>query len=274
MLQRPKHEDLVLKHVIMKAFATICALGLIPGAPAYAAEEQAPFRDDFDRLDTERWYISDGWSNGDWMACTWSQDMVAVEEGALKLTLSTAPQGGDNSLCAEIQTHATYLYGTFEARMRTEAASGVNANIFTYIGPTHGESHNEIDVEILTRNTREVQFATHLEDRPTYSHVATLPDGETTDAEFHTYSFTWEPDRVRWYIDGVLANELTGADVPQVAQKIYLSHWNTTIMTDWMGEFVDPGRPLVLDVDWVAYTPLGTECQFEGSVLCAQGTGE
>ena len=51
-------------------------------------------------------------------------------------------------------------------------------------------------------------------------------------------------------------------------QKILLSHWNTRTLTDWMGPFEDPGRPIVMDVDWVAYTPQGAGCLHEGSVLC------
>ncbi len=244
------------------------------GVPTPAVAEQAAFHDDFDSLDTERWYISDGWSNGDWMACTWSREMLAVQEGVLTMTISSAPLDENGHLCAEIQSHQVYLYGTFEARIQTDNASGANANLFTYIGPTHGEAHNEIDIEILTRDTRKVQFATHLEDRPSYTRMVSLPDGEATDTTFHTYSFVWEPGRVRWYIDGVLADELTGADVPAVAQKIYLSHWNSRTLVDWMGEFVDPGRPLDMRVDWVAYTPPGGTCQFEQSVLCTDGVGQ
>lgn len=257
-------------------------LGLAVGWPIPAVVAQEAFRDDFLQLDTERWYISDGWSNGDWQACTWSSDMVSVEDGMLRLTLApsdnaaaAAPAGVKTPyLCGEIQTNDIFHYGTYEARIRTDAASGVNSAFFTYIGPVHEQSHNEIDVEILTRNTRRVEFNTYRDGAPAYGTAVPIPDGSTTDSEFHTYAFIWEKEQLRWYVDGMLLHEATGSNLPELAQKIYLSQWNTLTLTDWMGEFVDPGRPLVMEIDWVAYTPLGADCQVEGSILCEDGVSD
>ncbi len=236
--------------------------------PAALAAEPAAFRDDFDSLDTGRWYISDGWSNGDWQACTWSRDKAVVENGVLRLRLADAPDGSGGQLCGEVQTNDRFLYGTFEARIRTDAASGVNAAFFTYIGPVHEQPHDEIDVEILTRDPSQVHFNTYRDGEPGDLRAVALPNAGSADSDFHTYSFVWEEDRLRWYVDGNLMHEAGGADLPRAAQKIYLSHWNTLTLTDWMGEFVDPGRPLDMEVDWVSYTPLGADCPFEGSVAC------
>lgn len=251
-----------------------CAILLALAAPAALAAEAAAFRDDFASLDPDRWYVSDGWSNGDWQACTWSRDMAVVEDDVLSLRLVAAPEGlADGSkdyLCGEVQTNERFLYGTFEARIRTDAASGVNAAFFTYIGPVHEQPHDEIDVEVLTRNPREVQFNTYRDGEPRHGRTVALPDGGSAEDDFHVYAFVWEPDRLRWYVDGTLMHEARGDDLPRSAQKIYLSHWNTSTLTDWMGEFVDPGRPLDMEIDWVSYTPLGAGCPFEGSVACLE----
>jgi endo-1,3-1,4-beta-glycanase ExoK len=238
-------------------------------APEDAAAQDVGFLDAFDALDTGRWYVSDGWSNGDWQACTWSQRMVSVKEGVLELTLAPTEAGADTYLCGEVQTNEQFGYGTFEARLRTDRASGVNAAFFTYIGPVHDRTHEEIDVEILTRDTSRFEVNTYRDGQSAGGQAVPLPT--SADAEFHTYSFIWEPDGLRWYLDGALVHEVTGADLPQPPQKIYLSHWNSRTFTDWMGPFTDPGRPLTLSVDWVAYTPPGAGCQFEGSVLCVPG---
>lgn len=246
-----------------------CAAALLLLAPAALAAEPAAFRDDFTSLDLDRWYISDGWSNGDWQACTWSRDMAIVEDGILRLRLAATPDGSGH-LCGEVQTDDRFLYGTFEARIRTEAASGVNAAFFTYIGPVHEQPHDEIDVEVLTRDPGRVQFNTYRDGEPAHGLTVDLPDRGSAASDFHVYAFVWEEDRLRWYVDGVLLHEARGSDLPRSAQKIYLSHWNTLTLTDWMGEFVDPGRPLDMEVDWVSYTPLGADCLFEGSVACLE----
>lgn len=45
----------------------------------------ASFFDDFTTFDMDRWYISDGWSNGDHQNCVWSESAVVHEKGLLGL---------------------------------------------------------------------------------------------------------------------------------------------------------------------------------------------
>lgn len=227
-----------------------------------------PFATDFARpLVAREWLVSDGWSNGDWHGCTWSRRMVTRRDNALVLSIAEDPANPGDWLCGEIQLQARFLYGTFEARIRTDRASGANAALFTYIGPVHGQTHQEIDVEILTRDTSRFQVGTYIDGVPQEGGaVIALP--ARADADFLTYSFIWEPARIRWFVEGELVHEMTGETVPQVAQKIYLSHWNTETLTDWMGVWSDPGRPLEMHVDWLAYTPYGMGCVHDGSVLC------
>ncbi|WP_176556233.1 family 16 glycosylhydrolase [Rubellimicrobium rubrum] len=247
----------------------LALFGPLPLVAQDAPSTQA-FREDFSApLDPARWYVSDGWSNGGWMACTWASRMVDVTDGVLRLTLSPAEAGSEDWLCAEVQTQARYHYGTYEARIRTDEGSGVNAAFFTYIGPVHEQPHDEIDVEILTRDTGSFDVNTYKDGEPHYG--ATVPLRISSNSDFHTYSFVWEPDKIRWFVDGELVHTAAGPDLPQTPQKIYLSHWNSRTLTDWMGPFVDPQRPLVMQVDWLSYTPPDQDCQFEASLLCQPG---
>jgi len=224
------------------------------------------FFDPFDAVSSKRWYISEGWSNGSWQNCTWSRRAITLEDSTLRLLFLPAAKGSSEpQLCGEVQTKPRFLHGTFEARIKTDRASGVNAAFFTYIGPVHEKPHDEIDVEILTRDTGQVFFNTYRSGQAGKSVTSPLP--VPADSAFQTYSFIWEPDRIRWFVDGILMHEST-TDVPVTPQKIYLSHWGSDTLTDWMGPFTPPDRPLVMEVDWVAYTPLGALCQFPESVLC------
>ena len=73
----------------------------LPGLPR-AGETGASFFEDFNVLDYGRWYVSDGWSNGDWMNCTWSRGAVSVSDGLLRLSFMKSPRRSNVFLCGEI----------------------------------------------------------------------------------------------------------------------------------------------------------------------------
>jgi endo-1,3-1,4-beta-glycanase ExoK len=237
--------------------AAICLAGPALAEPA--------FLDGFDTLDEGRWMISDGWSNGDWMNCTWSRDAVVLRDG--HLVLQVLPDGPTH-LCGEIQSRAQFGHGTFEVRMRTGTGSGLNAAFFTYIGPVHGRAHHEIDVEILLRDTARATFNTFVEGAEFNGGSAPL-DGRS-DAAFHTYAFTWGPASITWYVNGAEVHRTApGTRIPEAPQKIYASLWSSASFPDWMGPFDASALPASAEIDWIAFTPLGAPCAFEASVLCA-----
>ncbi|TKA95176.1 glycosyl hydrolase family protein [Cereibacter changlensis] len=241
------------------------ALALLLSTPL-AAAESGSFFDPFDRLSQSRWFVSDGWTNGEHQNCTWARRAVGLTDGVLRLTYIPDPKGQNANLCSEIQTNAVFSHGTYEARMKTDhRQSGLNAAFFTYIGPVHKKPHDEIDFEILTRNTSSVDVNTYVSGKPQNGRKVALPT--PSDQDFHIYSFTWEPDRLRWYIDGKLMHEAT-ENLPVTPQKIFFSHWSTDRLTEWMGPFMAPAEPVALEVDWVAFTKTGEPCQFPDSVLC------
>jgi endo-1,3-1,4-beta-glycanase ExoK len=247
------------------SFRTIPIAAFVSASLATMAASQESFHEDFDGLDRDRWYISDGWTNGPHQACQWSSGAVEIRDGSLILSLLGTDDADRPWICGEIQTEERFRHGTFEARIRTDRGSGVNAAFFTYIGEVHKRPHGEIDVEILTRDTGIVEFNTFVAGEMLNGGEARIDP--PADEAFHHYAFTWDEDSIRWYVDGELKHEAPGTDLTD-AQKIYLGHWNTEVLTDWMGDFEDPGRPLEMHVDWVAWTAPGEGCQFAASILC------
>lgn len=239
-------------------------------APALA--QGSAFFDDFDQLDLSRWYVSDGWSNGAHQNCTWSSDQVTASNGLLRIGFAPLPKGDRNYRCGEVQTRTAYGFGTYEARLKTPAGSGLNAAFFTYIGPQQGKPHDEIDFEILLRDTGKVDTTTFVNgisgDGQTgsgQSHVLPHP----SDSDFVTFAFTWAPDELRYYIDGALVRTMTDpATIPGNPQRIFFSLWGSDTLTDWMGPFAAVEAPIAMEVDWVAFTPLGAGCAFNASILC------
>ena len=256
----------------MRNLAKLIMLGatLAPAVPVHA--QQAAFLDDFDRLDTSRWYVSDGWSNGAHQNCTWSADQVWARDGLLQVGFAPLPKGDRQYRCGEIQTRQALGFGTYEARLKTPSGSGLNAAFFTYIGPQQGKPHDEIDFEILLRDTSHVDTTTFVngvsgdgEIGSGQSHA--LPHG--SDEDFVTFAFNWEPDRLRFYINGQLVRTMEDpSTIPSNAQRIFFSLWGSDTLTDWMGTFAPVTGPIAMQVDWVAFTPLGGDCAFDASILC------
>jgi endo-1,3-1,4-beta-glycanase ExoK len=242
---------------------------LLAGITIGASPGEAPsFRDDFDRFDRARWYVADGWANGKHQNCTWSKRQLQLADGVLTLSFEKRDTKDRQYACAEIQSHKRFSYGTYEARLKTDVGSGINAAFFTFIGPTQGEPHDEIDFEVLTRDTSKVSVNTFVGGKP--KHGAEVDVAGGTDADFNDYAFVWEKDRLRWYVNGELKHEAKSpAELPSRPQKIFFSLWGSDTLDDWMGVFADPGRKLTMQVDWVAFTALGEECQFPESVACS-----
>lgn len=252
------------------AFVLVVLGGLIAGpAPSRSEEIQsAPsFVDDFSKFDRSRWYIADGWSNGAFQNCIWSKNLVKLSDGMLTLGFEKRKLKDRDFACAEIQTKQRFGYGTYEARMKTDTGSGLNAAFFSYIGPSDKQPWDEIDFEILTKDTSKVQVNAYIAGKGKNEKLVDVEGG--ADKAFNDYAFVWEKDRLRWYVNGKLVNTITDpAKLPTHAQKIFFSLWGSDTMKGWMGPFSDPGRKLTMQVDRVAFTALGQPCQFPESLAC------
>lgn len=215
-----------------------------------------PFVDRFDRTNIAgRWFVSDGWSNGKWMANDWRRGAVEAGKGQMALNLKRAPRGSDYALMSgEVRTHDFMRYGYFEVRMRVPRGTGTVSGVFTYADRTKGVKPNEIDIEILGKNTRAAELTIHENGRST-SKIVTLPFDASEG--FHTYGFDWQPEYVRWYVDGVLAHQETGTAARNLVrpQQLILNLWGSRELKAWVGPLDIKQGPWRLDFSCVAHAP-------------------
>lgn len=249
----------------------LAATGLVTvAAPQVSADEKplgTSFVETFDRLDRKRWDVSDGWSNGAHQNCTWSKRQVAVADGILKLRFIRQKAKDRDYSCAEIQTKPRFGYGTFEVRMKAAKGAGLNSAMFTYIGPMHKQPWDEIDFEVLGKNPSEVQLNQYVNGKGGNEKLAPVAGG--ADQGFNDYAFVWEKDRLRYFINGQLVHTVDDpTKIPSHPAKIMLSLWGSDTLKAWLGAFADPGTAMV-EVDRIAYTAPGDECQFPQSVVCS-----
>jgi endo-1,3-1,4-beta-glycanase ExoK len=237
---------------------------------AQAAEVKTgkSFVENFDRLDRDRWFVSDGWTNGEHQNCTWSKDQVRLADGILRLGFANEKLKERDHVCGEVQTNQRFGYGTYEIRMKAAAGSGLNTGFFSYIGPVQKQPHDEIDFEVLGKDPSKVQINQFVNGKSVGDAKLVEVSGGA-DQGFHDYAFVWEKDAIRWYVDGKQVGEATDpAKLPTHPSKIFVSLWGSDTLSDWMGPFAAPTAPVAAEVDRVAFTALGDPCQFPESVAC------
>jgi endo-1,3-1,4-beta-glycanase ExoK len=255
--------------------AFVCGLGSsavlglnVSSSHAQGPKSAASFVENFDKLDRSRWYISNGWTNGDHQNCTWSKRQVSVADGALKIVFEKKETGDRAYACGEVSTKKRYGYGTYEVRMKAAAGTGLNSAFFTFIGPRDKQPHDEIDFEVLGKDPSEVQVNYYVGAKGGHEKMAPVPGG--ADAGFNDYAFVWDKDSIRWYINGKLVHTTDDpSKLPSHASKVFVSLWGTDTLTSWMGRFAEPDQPLTMEVDRIAFTALGDTCQFPESVACS-----
>lgn len=252
---------------MLPAFAALSAAALSPLYATAQSATGASFVETFSELDQKRWYVSDGWNNGPHQNCNWSKDQVKIENGHLTLSFEKRDSKDRSYVCGELQTRERFGFGTYEIRMKAATGSGLNSAFFTYIGPTDKQPHDEIDFEVLGKNTGQVQVNQYIGGKGGNEKLVPVEGG--ADQAFNDYAFVWEKERLRYYLNGKLVHEVTDpAKIPQNPQKIFASLWGTDTLKDWMGKFEYAGS-VSMQVERIAYTAPDEKCLFPGSVTCA-----
>ena len=235
----------------------IMVLVVASGVAGSAWAESSSFFRPYPTIDSKKWYISSGWTNGDHQSCEWREDAVSGVKGNLQLRLSD--KGGKLRPigCAEIHTNDRTGFGRYEARMRSAAGSGLNTAFFTYVGPPTGShEHDEIDFEFIGTEPNTVDITVWTNGKSSGA-AKRIPLGFDASKDFHNYVIEWRPDSVRWYADNKLIYETPkGAPIPRNSGRTYFSLWSGSDVEDsWMGHFTYT-KPVTAEVAWSKYTPL------------------
>jgi len=242
------HPRIHLAATALAAAALAC--GSQGGAPTDggdAAGGSAPLHDGLDAFDPSVWAMA-AWANGSPFNCGFLPDHVTFADGAMTLRLDDVPSAGKPYSGGEYRTLRTFGHGRFEARMRAAKGSGIVSSFFVYTG----SPWDEIDVEILGKDTTRVQFNYFTSGVGGHERVVEL--GFDAAADYHTYAFDWSPGEIRWYVDGVLKHTASGGGLPTHRAQIMMNLWNGTGVDGWLGPFGYSG-PLEASYDEVSYTP-------------------
>jgi len=187
--------------------------------------------------DSSKWISESGgsgWGNGELEYYTPRRKNVRQEKGNLVIEAHkerfTGPDGiRRDYTSARLQTEGRFSqrYGRFEARIQIPSGQGVwpafwmLGDDFRSVGwPDCGE------IDIMENVGSEPATIHGTLNGPGYSgaHPLTtayaLPRGQFTDA-FHTFAVEWDPQAIRFYVDGKLYSTKTPADIPKGQRWVY-----------------------------------------------------
>ncbi|MGK0377277.1 MAG: beta-glucanase (GH16 family) [Patiriisocius sp.] len=162
-----------------------------------------------------------GWGNNELQYYTDRPQNVVIEDGMLKITARQESFEGAGYTSARIQTKDKFekKYGRFEARIQLPWSQGLwpafwllGSNSDEVTWPACGE------IDIMENRGQEPTLITGSVHGPGYSAGEAisknfeLEEGRF-DTEFHIFGIEWGPGYINFYVDDVLYNQLTPADV-------------------------------------------------------------
>lgn len=197
---------------------------------------------------------SDGWTNGSMFNVTWRKNNVTFEDGKMQLTIDNdpVPKQGIPYSGAEFRSKDFYGYGRYEVCMKAIKNDGVVSSFFTYTGPSDNNPWDEIDIEILGKDTTKVQFNYFTDGKGGHEYMHDL--GFDSAEDFHVYAFEWYEDKIVWFVDG---EEVYTADkkIPVTKSKIMMNAWCGTGVDSWLNAFNDSQLPITAEYKYIAFTP-------------------
>lgn len=253
-----------------RAFWAALTLGIALGMPV-AARCQAGWTlvwsDEFDGLvlDPAKWVPEtggDGWGNAELQFYTRRAENARVEDGYLVIEARRERFENREYTSARLKTQglAAWRYGRVEARIQIPRGQGLwpafwmlGDDITTVGWPECGE------IDIMENIGREPGVVHGTVHGPGYSGAQgkgaayRLPAGAFADG-FHLYAIEWEPEAIRWYVDGALYQTLTPGDLPGrwVYDHPFFMILNVAVGGHWPGS---PDQttvfPQIMRVDYV-----------------------
>lgn len=235
-----------------------------PSSLSTPSDSKLAFLDNLNNYDANLWHRADGWTNGKPFWIGWRADHVEFVDGILSIRLDNQPCTTNPTACSdqpyasgEYRTNDFYNYGCIQGRIKAAKSDGVVTSLFTYTGPSDGKPHDEIDIEILGKDTTKAQVNYFANDVGQHEKVVNL--GFDASHDFHQYSIEWSPTSIKWYVDGKLLHTEDGSrgPLPTTPGRIMMNLWAGIGVDDWLKPFVFSGSPIYAYYDWIRFTPSG-----------------
>ena len=258
---------------LIRSFLLVASGILIISGPMYAQCWNLIWEDEFEgnSLNLNKWSYQiggQGWGNNELQFYTAGPN-IEVSDGTLKIIAKEDLNNGypnNDYTSSRIRSidQGDWRYGKMEARIRMPIGQGIWPAF--WMMPTESvyggwPASGEIDImEYLGHQPSTIHGTCHYgfawDNKGSSGNFTNLPSGNFHEA-FHLFSIEWEPDEIRWYLDGQLYHQIT-ADHPDFEvfnwpfdQKFHFI-LNVAVGGNWPGS---PDAttlfPQTMEVDWV-----------------------
>lgn len=210
---------------------------------------------DLSEGENDMFICSDGWTNGSMFNVSWRKENITFKDGKMQLSIDkdkkelidNIPYSG-----AEYRSNERYGYGRYETSMKAIKNSGVVSSFFTYTGPSDNEPWDEIDIEILGKDTTKVQFNYFTDGTGNHEYLYDL--GFDASEGLHDYAFEWYEDKIVWFVDGKEVYTAT-ENIPSTPGRIMMNTWCSKGVDGWTGKFDDSALPVTAEYGYINFTP-------------------
>jgi len=282
-----------MKHPALFAAGLIAACGSIS-----QAQWSLHWADEFDgsNLDLSKWefmignggaYGNPGWGNNELQYYTNFASNLSVGNGTMKITAIKTNFGGQEYTSARIRTinRLDFKWGRVEARIKLPSTSGVWPAFWML--PTDSPyggwaSSGEIDIMESVNNADRIYGTLHHggqwpQNQHTGSSIAT---GIDYSQDFHVYAIEWDPNEIRWYLDGTqfgtkITSDWFSSAASSNPRAPFDSNFHLLLNVAVGGNF--PGNPngsaqwpQTMEVDWVRVFRREQRA-FEGTIRAIPG---
>jgi beta-glucanase (GH16 family) len=267
-----------------KILFPLCLLFILPQAdlltqdrPAAKNEWELVWHDEFNdkSVDTLKWNILLRENSKHNELQYYLPDEVYIENGVLRIRSRIRKYGSKEYTSGRLDTHGKCapVYGRFEIRAKLPGGKGLWPAYWLYpqdrdwlmemsmakavaegnerLIPEERPWYTEIDIMEFLGHETGVIYGTHhyyTFDGRKMTSSGTLRTSTDFTKDFHTYVLEWEPDSIRWYIDGELIHVCTEG-IPHSPHYLII---NTAIGGSWPG---NPDSTTVFpqyhDIDYV-----------------------
>ena len=180
--------------------------------------------------------------------CGWLPDHISFANGQMTIRLDNYSSWGKPYSSGEYRSWNTFNYGYFETNMKAAKGNGLVTSFFTYTG----SPWDEIDVEILGKNTNQVQFNYFVSGVGGHEKVVDL--GFDASAGFHKYTIEWGNGYINWYVDGAWKHGVSGGTLPTHPMQMMVNLWPGTGVDSWLNAFTFTGNQYAY-YDYLLYWP-------------------
>ena len=220
-------------------------LGLLSAPFAFAQNWQLVWQDEFHGSISPDWVFETGTGSGGWgnnEQQYYRRENATVENDALVITAKREDFGGMRYTSARMKTQGrkSFKFGRIEARIALPGKQGtwpafwmLGSNISTVGWPASGE------IDIMEQiNTGNTVYGTAHWQAANGSQADYGNSLVTTPTDYHVYAIEWDPDYIRWFVDGTQYHVMqitNGTGNTQAFSKDFFLLLNMAVGGGWPG---------------------------------------